>query len=218
MDTTKDIRITFAERLLANLAQQIKAGFFGPAKKRADVAEALHEMGSLLSTLRYSYLDHAGLQQMAEQEGLRVYAEEVCGALVDAARDDPHKRALLRFYRRTLERLPLALGMEPQLESAVDVAVGRVSTTSRHPQAKSLILCRVDVFGEQLGIVTNLVKTRAGQLMKVALVPPADVMGVLSEAQFVGEATEAELALSPLPLGEHERHEIRKSAGGYLEG
>jgi len=92
-----------------------------------------------------------------------------------------------------------------------------VSTTSKHPKARNLLLCRVDVFGQRLEIVTNLVKTRPGQAMKVALVKPAEVMGILSEAQFLGPAAPGAAAGTRPGLDKAERAELRKSMGAYLD-
>jgi predicted RNA-binding protein with EMAP domain len=65
--------------------------------------------------------------------------------------------------------------------------------------------------------VTNLLKTRPTQLMKVAMVYPEEIINILSEAQFVGEAAPADAATSPTPLTEEQKQEIRRTMGKYLE-
>ena len=106
--------------------------------------------------------------------------------------------------------------MTDDLSDAVAVQVGSVITISKHPKANNLILCHVDVFKDRIKIITNLTKTKSNDLMKVALVFPAEVMGILSEAQFVGPSQEPILHQYP-QLTEAEKQEIRKNMGTYLE-
>ncbi|MBN2499007.1 MAG: hypothetical protein JXR96_30740 [Deltaproteobacteria bacterium] len=217
MSTAEDIRILFVERVVANLIKQLGGTLFGSPRKLAPLWERAREMGKLVTAMRYSYLDDALIREMPEQERLRAMGAEIVAALEAEHRAQRDKLALLRFYRLTFGQFREAFGLEPELPSAVAVEVGEVGTVSRHPKAKMLVLCRVQVFGERLEIVTNLKKTRPGQRMRVAMVLPAEVMGVLSEAQFVGWAQEGEQLGARPALGEHERAEIRKTMGAYLD-
>ncbi|MBN1945717.1 MAG: hypothetical protein JW797_08565 [Bradymonadales bacterium] len=216
MDTSKDIRIAFLEKVIGNLTAQATSGFFGPVKKKPQVQRGLQEIGNLLIRLKYSYLDEAALAQSPEQDSLIALADPVLDELETGAGDNREKQAMLRFYRLTIHRFHSSFRRAPTVDSAIAVAVGKVVTVTRHPKASGLILCHVDVFGETLTLVTNLVKTRPGQPMKVAMVPPAPVMNILSEAQFVGEATEAMVGQEEVPLTEDETQEIRRSVSQYF--
>jgi predicted RNA-binding protein with EMAP domain len=154
---------------------------------------------------------------MPEREALLEKGDAVLDLLAELAGDDRQKRACLRFFRLALRQLGPALALPASLESCVPVEAGTVATVSKHPGAKNLVVTRVDVFGESLQIVTNLVKTRAGQRMKVALVYPAEVMGVLSEAQFVGGEAQAGES-GRVDLAPDERQEVRRSLGAFMDG
>jgi predicted RNA-binding protein with EMAP domain len=84
-------------------------------------------------------------------------------------------------------------------------------------KAKNLLLCRVEVFDRTCMLVTNLTRTRKGDLMKVARVPPTEVMGTLSEAQFVGRAPGGAEVGSRPDLDEGEAQEVRRAMGELLD-
>lgn len=218
MDTTQDIRIRLADRVLSALEQQARGGLFGSLKRHPQVMEQIHEMSSALMTLRYSYLEASDLPEHAELQRLHRTAGAVLDLLESLGESQPGRRAHLRFFRRTLDQLPASFTLPASLESAVAVEVGNVATTTRHPKARSLLLCHVEVFGNRLEIVTNLLETRPGHHMKVALVYPAEVMGILSEAQFVGAASPGSQPGTRPELTEGERQEVRRSMGQFLEG
>jgi predicted RNA-binding protein with EMAP domain len=218
MNTAEDIRILFLEKVIANLLKQVNTAFFASAKRGLHLAEPLREMNNIVMAMKYSYADDGHIAGMEEHGRLRELADEVVDTLAGLCPDERDKQALLRFYRHTFRQFQGAFTLPAELASVVAVRVGEVSTVSKHPKARKLVLCRVNAFGERLEIVTNLVKTRAGQRMQVAMVVPDEVMGVLSEAQFVGDAAaDAEVGSRP-DLGEHERLEIRKTMGAYLDG
>ena len=215
-DTTRDIRILFLEKVYQNLQQQVDKGFFGSKKRLTAVADRLKEVGSTIMTMKYSYLNDQGLYETPEHESLTATAREIVQKLSELHPDDLEKKALLRFYREVFSRFKQSFLLPATIESAVPVDIGKVITTGKHPKAKNLIICHVYAFGEKLVIVTNLVKTKPGQLMKVAMVEPAPVMGILSEAQFVGEARREKPPDEPVKLKSSERQEIRRSMASYL--
>ena len=156
MDTTKDIRITWLERIIDALSQQVERRSFGSLKRSPQVQRSLQEMRGLIPRFKYSYLDAADLKAMPEQETLRALAREALEPLVERSQGQRDSLAVLRFYRHCLERFRPSFDEPPSLERCVAVEVGRVETTTKHPKARKLLLCHVAVFGERLEIVTNL--------------------------------------------------------------
>jgi predicted RNA-binding protein with EMAP domain len=154
---------------------------------------------------------------MAEHDRLRQLGFEVVDALAALCRNERDKQVLLRFYRHLFGEFQASFTRPAGLDGLATVEVGTVSTTSKHPKARNLLLCRVDVFGQRLEIVTNLLETRPGRAMKVALVKPAEVMGILSEAQFLGPAAPDATPGARPGLDDAERAELRKSMGVYLD-
>jgi predicted RNA-binding protein with EMAP domain len=218
MDTSKDIRIQFVEKAIASLERETKQGSYGSIKKHPAVLEGLQEIAGSVLAMKYAYLDEAGLYAHPSHEAILDRGRDVLRSLSDLAGDDREKRARLRFYSLVLEQFKESWKLPASLDSCLAVEAGTVSTTSKHPKAKGLILTHVDVFGESLQIVTNLVSTRSGQTMKVAGVYPAEVMGVLSEAQFVGQADPSASGRGRVSLTEDERQEIRRSIGAFMDG
>ena len=217
MDTTKDIRIAFAEKVVANLKLHVSKGFFGSVKRHPSVLKGIGELINTLMMMKYSYLDEPDLQQMQEHESIRSIANEAVGILTKINRDHPERLAYLRFYRHTLHAFTTSFDLPANIESAVATDVGQVVTTTKHPHARNLLLCKVDGFDERLVVVTNLLKTKSGQLMKLAMVYPAPVMNILSEAQFIGSASREDVGAVRVRLTEEECLEIRKTMGSYLE-
>jgi predicted RNA-binding protein with EMAP domain len=217
MDTTQDIRILFLEKVVTNLQGLASSGTFGPLKRHPQVTETLREMAGAVAALRYSYVDAQTLAQLPEVQALEDHAGSARAELAELNKGHPEQLALLRFHHLSVREFRHALERPAALESCVPVEVGAVTTVSHHPQARKLLLCQVDVFGERLRIVTNLMHTRAGNHMKVALVHPAEVMSILSEAQFVGSAGPEEEPGARGRLSREEQQEIRRSVGRFLE-
>jgi len=158
-----------------------------------------------------------GLEQALAMMGKADEASEVAAELERNPGVTPLRRAQLGFFAALLGRFAAALRSGGGLEQLVPVEVGEVRSVERIKGARDLRLCRVAVFGAVLPIVTNLTETRKGALMKVARVPPVELMGVLSEGQFLGPAAAHEAAGSEPELTPRDAQEIRKSLGTLLE-
>ena len=217
-DTTRDVRIRSVERLVADLLAAIDRRRYGSVRQTQRARSLLEEMAGKAALLRYSYMEDADLASYGETLALAEAGVEVAAALRDNVGIDAERRARVDFFAAVLAHLPTAFGLGPSVESLTPVEVGEVLNAERAPKAKNLLRRRVGAFGGAFQIVTNLTKTRPGDRMKVARVPPSDVMGLLSEAQFVGEAgPDATLGERP-ELSEDEAAEVRRGMGRILDG
>jgi predicted RNA-binding protein with EMAP domain len=216
-DTSRDRRILLVERLLGSLRDQVQRRLFGSRKQTSRALALLEELSARVSELRYCYLDDEGLAGLVEEHGFAERAAEVAAELERNPGVTPLRRAQLGFFAALLGRFAAALRSGGGLEQLVPVEVGEVRSVERIKGARDLRLCRVAVFGAVLPIVTNLTETRKGALMKVARVPPVELMGVLSEGQFLGPAAAHEAAGSEPELTPRDAQEIRKSLGTLLE-
>lgn len=217
-DTSRDVRILAVERLVARLANMVQQRAYGSAKQTAGARHVLDGLGSKVAALRYSCLED---ETLAEAEDTRAVADggrKVVESLEKNPDVSGERLAFLEFAGAVLSHLPHAFRLKRSLESAVPVEVGRVLSAERPPKAKNLLLCRVEVFGGTFQLVTNLTGTRPGDLMKVARVPPSEIMGLLSAAQFVGRADPAAAPGERPDLTVEEEQEIRRAMGRLLDG
>jgi len=216
-DTTRDVRILLVERLIQQLGAQVKRRQYGSVKQTTKAERLLDEMASKTATLRYCYMDAADLAGFDDTLAIVELAPQVVGQLRDNRGVTDQQAAFLTFFAAVLGELPAAFEREDSLESATPVAVGKVLTADRAKGAKNLLSCRVEVFDTIVPIVTNLVDTRKGDLMKVARVPPAEIMGMLSAAQFVGKAAAGSSIGERPTLDDHDAREIRRAMGVLLD-
>ncbi len=217
-DTSRDVRIRAVERLVADLTAQIGRRRYGSVRQTQRAKSLLEEMAGRAAVLRYSYLEDADLAAYGETLALAEAGGEVAAALRDNAGLDDERRAWVDFFAAVLAHLPAAFSLGPSVECLTPVEVGEVLNAEPAPKAKNLLRCRVGVFGGAFQVVTNLLGTRAGDRMKVARVPPSEVMRLLSEAQFVGQA-EPDAPLGERPeLTDDEAAEVRRGMGRILDG
>ena len=216
-DTSRDIRILAVGRLVDRLRESVQRRQFGSRKQTGGAESLLDDLASKVATLRYCYMEDADLASFDTTLEAAETARRVAALLADQPGITDERSAFLGFFAAVVGDLPAAFCRTATLEALTPVAVGRVVTADKAPKTKNLLLCRVEVFGTTMQIVTNLVKTRAGDLMKVARVPPAEVMGILSDAQFVGSAEPGSEPGSRPALDEHEAQEIRRAMGGLLD-
>ena len=217
-DTSKDVRILAAERLVSRLANMVQQRAYGSAKQTAAAKQILEGLTGKVAALRYSYQEDDALAEAEDTRAVADGGRKVIESLEKNPDLSGERLAFLEFAGAVLSHLPEAFRLKRSLESAVPVEVGRVLSAERPPKAKNLLLCRVEVFGGTFQLVTNLTNTRPGDLMKVARVPPSEIMGLLSAAQFVGRADPAAAPGERPELTADEEQEIRRAMGRLLEG
>ncbi|NPA85591.1 MAG: hypothetical protein GXO07_06290 [Crenarchaeota archaeon] len=86
-------------------------------------------------------------------------------------------------YVQSLYHL-LKLGEEVSPGEAVYVFSGRVTEVSKHPSADKLKVTRVSLGRVAVTVVTNLQDVKEGEVRAVAMLPPADLRGVISWGMF----------------------------------
>jgi predicted RNA-binding protein with EMAP domain len=216
-DTSRDVRLIAAERLITRLRTMVGRRAYGSSKQTAAASRLLEELAGKAAALRYSYMEDADLAAYGDTRALADGARTIAADLKKNPGVPEERLAFLDFFAALLGNLPEAFCGDRSLESLTPVEVGKVTSVEKARQAKNLLRCRVEVFGRPMQIVTNLTKTRSGDLMKVARVPPAEVMGMLSEAQFVGAAEPGARPGERPTLGASEAQEIRRAMGEILD-
>ncbi|WP_457614198.1 hypothetical protein [Methanopyrus sp.] len=194
-------------RLLLAYVNRVKdraasGGYSGVNRRR--LTEVLESLESTLQELRYSYLPPESVSERLK--GLLSDLKDV----VDT--EEPELRWLVEY----LEYADEIFGREVKDEAdAVLCVVGEVGSVREHPNADNLYITVVNTgrFGKRT-VVTNITDVEEGNSMAVALLPPREFSGVVSEGMFCGEAEGEPGEIIEPP----ERGEVRSAALEWIEG
>jgi len=169
-------------------------------KKRA--TQLAREMIPEIQAMRYSYLEPRELVDTPQMRALKEKAEGIIEALggedwyhrfLGLARGNEREKveeavARIRFFLNTIlnldDRLKLGKINDPVI--AVDIKAGEVMSVGRHPNADRLLITNVNIGERAITVVTNDLSVKEGDRVAVALLPPANFRGVVSEGMFLG--------------------------------
>ena len=159
---------------------------------KAKAQKLLQEMWSELKKLRWSGLP----SEMASQMALNLSSKasemrEVLGLKGEIKDLLKAQASWALWYIQTLpNRLKLKEEADPG--EAVDVFSGEIRSVENHPNADKLKVTRVAIGNLALTVVTNIQDVKEGQVRAVALLPPADLRGVISWGMFCSEPLNVE--------------------------
>ena len=200
-DTRSDYRFIMAEHAVDLLDSLVRGKRIPAPVKWEKAGELVREARGLVKRLRYSFMPPTQLASSEEALRLRELARELASILfprewAERLRRDERARkpvAEARYAIRVLYGLParLARGDENDPLNAVDIECVRVQSVERHPRAERLWVTRAHGLYPYT-IVTNIEGVRRGELRAAAILPPAEFMGVVSEAMYCSD---------PLPEG-----------------
>ncbi|OYT30524.1 MAG: tRNA-binding protein [Thermofilum sp. ex4484_79] len=192
MDTSKDYRILYCERILdrfMNVIRYWKLPYY--TLKREKVLNRAERVKSALMTIKYSFLP---LDMLLKSDMLREYedaVEEVVKVLSEERpiiSDEKTKLsyAEIRYATRTLRTLRnrLMLGEKNRIEYAIDIVGVEVASVSKHPRADRLYITKAGTGEESYIVITNIRDVKKGEVRAIALLPPALIMGEVSEAMY----------------------------------
>ncbi|WP_456481988.1 hypothetical protein [Methanopyrus sp.] len=194
-------------RLLLAYVSRVKdraasGGYTGVNRQR--LTEVLQSVESTLQELRYSYLP---------PESVSERLKDSLSDLKDAVdTEEPELRWLVEY----LEHADEVFGREVEDEAdAVLCVIGEVGSVREHPNADDLYVTVVNTgrFGRRT-VVTNITDVEDGDSMAVALLPPREFFGVVSEGMFCGEADGEPGEIIEPP----ERDEVRSVVLEWIEG
>lgn len=196
LDTAKDARILLLEDALRRLNEMVGNRKFKFHVEYSKLNAALQQAGSLIYEVKYSYVP---AQKVAELEATAKIAESVASfkqALDDALKSTGFKPTTMK-ESLTLAEARYAFGVAAAFQSrlieadddpgrAVDILAVEVSQTKPVAESKSLTECRCTDGSHIWRIVTNIHDVKNGTKLACAVLPPVDMMGVVSEAMFLG--------------------------------
>lgn len=201
-DTSKDYRLMVAEKAVEYFLKSIEGAKFRGKWDKKKVIQLAKEMIPEVQAMRYSYLDPAELTKTPQMEALKEKAKGIIEAL--GGEDWHHKFlsladrgerekveeavAKVRFFLNTILGLEkrLALGKINDPVIAVDIRVGEVMSVGKHPNADRLLVTNVNIGERAITVVTNDLTVKEGNRVAVALLPPANFRGIVSEGMFLG--------------------------------
>ncbi len=201
MDTAKDARILILEDALKRLNDAVGNRKFRFHVDYGILTESLKTAGSLFYEVKYSYMDGPSLADAPPTENLVAAIGKFGDTFRSALRDTGYRpetpkerlvHADIRYALRTVGGFPRRLRECPEDPAyAVDLLAVEITQTGQVEGAKNLTDCRCTDGTRIWPIVTNIEGLRAGIRLPCAVLPPVEMMGVVSEAMF--------LSGSPLP-------------------
>lgn len=220
MDTSSDPRIVMAEKCSREL-KNILLNSKGVGKEPPKIAE---EIEKKIIALKYSYLDLESMKPMLEEiKSEMVKLLELLGGKewtkkVKTRGMDEEKIARIKFCMNIIYNLDSRLKLPPDPAYAVDIRLGKVESVWKHPNADNLKVCNVNV-GRIITVVTNEQSVKEGDKIPVALLPPVELRGVVSEGMFIFSMQDRirKGEIGNLPhLSEEEKNSVRKEVMKYL--
>jgi len=206
MDTANDLRIKLAEKAvkeLEKLIQNVKI------QKRKNVFNRIRTMGSLLQTVKYSYVSPEELKQLEEFKNVVREASSLRELIKSAEKD--FNTVQVDYWLEYLEKLP-ELMERGEIDSpclAVRFFAGEIVNRSEIEKGK-LWFCIVDC-GFKLEVVTNCQKFSPGKKAVVVYLPPRKFGNFVSRGTFVTTVDESDLK------GELGVEEIKSYCSGDVE-
>jgi len=215
MDTANDPRILMAEKCIKDMEKYI--GNLRDIKKSG----LIKELEAKIMEMKYSY---------GELQDLKVYLEGIkalCVKTLNLLGEDNWAKNLkrmkfsdlaishIKFCLNILYNLDSRLKLPSHPEYAVDIRVGKIESVIKHPKANKLRICNVNV-GKVITVVTNIEDVKEGEKLAVALLPPAEFFGIVSEGMFLSHNLKEENPGEFPQLEDEEKNNVRKEVLKYL--
>ncbi|MFW9953148.1 MAG: hypothetical protein ACFFD3_01250 [Candidatus Thorarchaeota archaeon] len=195
MDTAKDGRVLILEDALRRLNEIV-----GNRKLKMHIdynklGESLKTAGSLLYEVKYSYTDSKALADLPATTQI-VDAVADFGNVYHAAMKSGYKASTIKEALTFAEieySLRIASGFQERLRVfeddpglAVDIIVVEVTSVGPVEGSSNLKECRCTDGTRIWRIVTNIKDIKTDSKMICAVLPPVEMMNVVSEAMFLG--------------------------------
>ncbi|GAB6102579.1 tRNA-binding protein [Thermococcus atlanticus] len=201
-DTSKDYRLLVAEKSVELFLKTVEHAKFKGKWNKKGAIQLAKEMIPELQAMRYSYIEPNELIETPQMKALKEKALGIIEALggeewhhkfislADKGEREKVEEAVakVRFFLNTILNLDkrLRLGRINDPVIAVDIKVGEVMSVAKHPNANRLLVTNVNLGERAVTVVTNDLSVKEGNRVAVALLPPANFRGIVSEGMFLG--------------------------------
>ncbi|MHA2041656.1 MAG: hypothetical protein ACW975_07315 [Candidatus Thorarchaeota archaeon] len=196
MDTAKDARVLVLEDALRRLNEIIGNRKLRMHIEYSKLANTLKTAGTLLYEVKYSYVDAKALAELEATGNLVSAIAEFADLFRTAVKSQAYKpQSINEKVALTEAQYSLAIveGFEQRLlkgdddpAHAIDILAVEISQTKAVEDSASLTECRCTDGSRIWTIVTNIAGIETGMKLPCAVLPPADMMGIVSEAMFLG--------------------------------
>jgi predicted RNA-binding protein with EMAP domain len=199
LDTAKDARILVMEDALRRLNDIIGNRKLKIHVEYSKLTEILKHVGSLVYEVKYSYVPADQVADLEPTKKIVEYVSEFRAIIEQALKSSGYKPAT---SKETLTQAELTYcfrivqGFQYRLKHfdddpayAVDMLAVEISQTQPIPDSKHLTECRCTDGSRIWRIVTNIQGLKANAILPCAILPPVDMMDVISEGMFLDGVT-----------------------------
>ncbi len=196
MDTAKDARVLVLEDALRRLTEVVNNRKLKIHIDYSKLGEVLKTAGALLYEVKYSYQESAQLANLEPTikliDSISQFAE-VYESAVKSSGFTPKSAKEQLVVAEVHYSLSIVSGFQGKLQShgddpafAVDILAVEITQLKPVEGAEKLTECRCTDGTRIWQIVTNLQGLITSTKLACAYLPPVDMMGVVSEAMFLG--------------------------------
>jgi predicted RNA-binding protein with EMAP domain len=196
-DTANDPRLLVAEHALKLVRENIfSRGTYRSAFSKDQIQNRLANIESQLMVLKYKYMSPQALAEGAEALAISRHAVDLRNSMAGMFHSkgaETMVEARLAWSFRMFEGLPARLARANDTSDPVATGVDIVAITIRNVVKKDQYWhTKVMEGGKEYLVVTNIEGLQSGMRLGAAILPPATVGGVISQAMFLGRAQRKE--------------------------
>jgi uncharacterized protein len=203
-DTRKDYRLLVAEKSVELFLRTMEGANLKGKWNKKLALQAAKKMIPEIQTLYYSYLSP---DDLAETPQLISLLDSYGKVIVALGGDNWQRQFLERGSREEKEKiedvlskikffLNIIIGLKTRFKMGeikdpiigIDIKKGEILSVFSHPRADGLMISNVNLRERVITVVTNDLQVRKGDQVAVALLPPENFMGTISEGMFLGAA------------------------------
>lgn len=183
-DTSQDVRVLYLEALLEK-ALKVFSSKKIPFVKHSDFIEALKHLLDVVRKIKWSYQPPEALSSQLERFLMNMsLLERVLGDHVEKA--DDFTKSFVKFLLRNLKTFPKRFMEKPDITNVVPIVVVRIISVEKHPNAQKLYVAWVTDGSTKYRVITNDGSVKKGDVLPLAILPPKEFMGIISEGMFIG--------------------------------
>ncbi len=196
MDTAKDARVIVMEDAIRRLNEIIGNRKLKFHIEYSKLVEILQQAGSLFYEVKYSYITS---EQVADLDATKKIVENFARfkQMIDnsikttgykpSTTKDTLTLAEVYYSFRIIEDFQRKLrSYDDEPGHAVDILAVEISQVQSVPDSKNLTECRCTDGKRIWRILTNIPNIKVGIKLACAILPPVEMMNIVSEAMFLG--------------------------------
>ncbi|ADI32676.1 tRNA-binding protein [Staphylothermus hellenicus] len=198
MDTANDYRFIIAEDAVNRLRKIIVNWQLPYHIDKNKALKIVDEIKSRVMRMKYSFLPITLLLSMREFEEITNYSTELSKILLQNKPIGSKKSKYQLLISEIRYSLWILMGLKHRFrfgeqnlpEYAIDVIGAEIFLVQKHSSADKLWVLKCGTEKFSFTVVTNIPNIRKGEVRGVAILPPVEFMGIVSEAM---------IATDPLP-------------------